>query len=188
MQILVLKINKKIAAKIVNNTIFAVEIFKASKIVLFNFQYQFFKIFNANNFLTFWNLSKNLVFFNRINDQTSNRSFSIFNPTEVEYSFEWLNIQNEIAIECLSPREKLGAGKRAKIKFKTKPEKLGVFENFWWFKVKKFEFKILFVLVIKVTEPRVHFTIPCIKFNSCVIGNLKFSSTFSKFFKMFQCV
>lgn len=100
------------------------------------------------------------------------RSFNIFNPTTSNYSFEWDQLKNNSLIHFLQKCGRIEAGKKTKIVCKIKPDKVGISENFWRFEVKKFDLKLLIVIVLRVTEPRVFFDRPCVKLKPCIKGNI----------------
>ncbi|GAB1599203.1 hypothetical protein Ahia01_000197500, partial [Argonauta hians] len=91
------------------------------------------------------------------------KKFSIFNPTEEIYSYEWINMdekKHSSGFSCLTPGEYVKAGKKSEIIFEFNPTdttEVGYNESFWEFQIAQQHIQIPFLLVAKVREPDVLF-------------------------------
>lgn len=88
------------------------------------------------------------------------RKFEIINPTNADYDFEWYKEEQNDGrrhnqFTCLQTRGKLLSGRKYELGFEFEPDEIGIKENFWRFKIPKYDLSVPFLLVGNAQEPKV---------------------------------
>ena len=114
--------------------------------------------------------------FNCIGLETkSTKTFEMINPTNTDYSFEWIKEDQNDAkkhdqFTCLTSSGTLISGKKFEISFEFEPNSLETQESFWKFRIPKYDLTVPFLLVGHVSEPKVLFERSHITFKQLLIG------------------
>jgi hydrocephalus-inducing protein len=114
---------------------------------------------------------------------TSTRRFEIVNPTNTDYEYEWTrNEENEVGrVErasgrfiCLtSPQGTLASGDRSQveIEFRSGDMTSAIVESFWRFRIAKLDLAVPFLLLGRVSEPRVLISKSHISLGELLVGH-----------------
>eukprot|EP00755_Sulcionema_specki_P012495 Sspe_Gene.8383::Locus_2861_Transcript_1_1_Confidence_1.000_Length_14125::g.8383::m.8383/K17570/HYDIN; hydrocephalus-inducing protein len=109
------------------------------------------------------------------------RRFSIYNPTNMSYEYEWVDItENQQASKlfvCHTPRGVVHSGKKSEVVFDFTPDNLNLHETFWELRIggasvsELFKQSVIpFVMVGKAAEPEVYFSQTRINFEQVLLG------------------
>lgn len=103
------------------------------------------------------------------------RKFEIFNPTNVDYEFEWIKEEQNDGkrhdeFTCLETRGKVLSGRKFELGFLYEPDEIGIKETFWRFLIPKFQLSIPFLLVGNALEPKVIFDRAHVSFKTLLVG------------------
>ncbi|XP_048371298.1 hydrocephalus-inducing protein homolog [Sphaerodactylus townsendi] len=104
------------------------------------------------------------------------QSFTIVNPTNTPYTFQWIceqqkEIQKQSAFVCLTEKGQLRPEKKVQVTFEFLPEHLDVTESFWTFTIPEHKISVPFLLVGHTTDPSVSLDRYHINFHSLLIGH-----------------
>ncbi|KAM4722980.1 hydrocephalus-inducing protein homolog [Rhinophrynus dorsalis] len=104
------------------------------------------------------------------------RTFSILNPTNSPYSFQWncedpLNFQTSPAFHCLNERGVIQPEKKVEVTFEFVPQVLDITESFWSFIIPEQKISVPFLLAGKTTEPCVSLDRSHLNFSSIFVGH-----------------
>lgn len=105
----------------------------------------------------------------------SSKSFELINPTNADYTFEWVKEDQNDAkkhdqFTCVTPHGKLVSGKKYEVTFEFEPDSLETQESFWKFRIPKYDLTVPFLLVGHVSEPKVLFERSHIAFKPLLVG------------------
>ncbi|XP_067853715.1 hydrocephalus-inducing protein homolog [Heptranchias perlo] len=104
------------------------------------------------------------------------RSFYIVNPTNADYSFQWISeslrsTRVQPAFYCLTEKGHIAAGMKAEVSFEFVPQQLDITESFWSFRVPELSITVPFLLCGNTTEPAVSLDRSHINFKFVLLGH-----------------
>ncbi|XP_059848459.1 hydrocephalus-inducing protein homolog isoform X2 [Hypanus sabinus] len=103
------------------------------------------------------------------------RSFYIMNPTNIDYSFQWMYenvpvVQVEPSFSCLTETGFILAGKKTEVTFEFVSQQLGITESFWSFKIPQLNISVPFLLCGDASEPAVSFDRSHVNYKCVLLG------------------
>ena len=106
---------------------------------------------------------------------TGSKVFSVLNPTNRKYHFEWVNddvddpkrVPNVI---CHTPHGMIGPGEKVHMQFDFTSSSVGLSESFWNFVIRELNISVPFVIVGEVSDPRVIFSQTQVNFKNMLVG------------------
>lgn len=106
------------------------------------------------------------------------KRFYVVNPTATGYEFSWKRVDIDLGgqvnagnfFTCAFERGVILCGKKFEMIFEYKPEVSGLHESLWVFEIPSFNMKQYFLLVGKVTEPKVFFEVGRVNFGQLLLG------------------
>ncbi|XP_059507551.1 hydrocephalus-inducing protein homolog [Stegostoma tigrinum] len=103
------------------------------------------------------------------------RSFYILNPTNTDYSFQWVsesapNVRVQPAFFCLTEKGYIAAGKKTEVSFQFVPHQLNINESFWSFIIPEQNITVPFLLCGNTKEPMVSFDRSHINYKFVLLG------------------
>ncbi|KAL3860158.1 hypothetical protein ACJMK2_010318 [Sinanodonta woodiana] len=104
------------------------------------------------------------------------KTFSIVNPTNQMYSFQWVtedeyDPKKPTSFTCLTPKGQVKSGKKFKITFEYASSQLDLIESFWKFVIPEQNITIPFLLVGQSREPDVVMDRSHMNFKALLIGH-----------------
>ncbi|CAF1106189.1 unnamed protein product [Rotaria sordida] len=105
-----------------------------------------------------------------------NKSFSVLNPTDTDYTYRWicednLDLTRQPSFVCRTVQGKIGSGKGVLMSFDFFPRSFGIIESMYRFEIPKHSLSIPFLLVGQVNEPQILFDRTFISFHPTLIGH-----------------
>mmetsp|Transcript_22445 Transcript_22445/g.16940 ORF Transcript_22445/g.16940 Transcript_22445/m.16940 type:complete len:392 (+) Transcript_22445:3377-4552(+) len=102
------------------------------------------------------------------------KRFMAVNPTNQGYEFEWEEVPDESKklkpmFKCLTPKGIILSGKTFEMVFEYSPDNVGEHESYWLFKINQEKITQDFLVVGRVVEPNVMFSVGKIKFGSLLL-------------------
>lgn len=103
------------------------------------------------------------------------KEFSVVNPTNEKYEFEW-QCEDEVdhrsppSFTCLSPKGEIRSGRKYKVGFEFMSSKLDIVESFWRFNIPKQDISVPFLLVGSTREPDIALDRSHLNFKALLIG------------------
>ncbi|XP_048461536.1 hydrocephalus-inducing protein homolog [Rhincodon typus] len=106
---------------------------------------------------------------------TNRRSFYIMNPTNTDYSFQWVsesapNVRVQPAFFCLTEKGYIAAGKKTEVSFQFVPQQLNITESFWSFIIPEQNITVPFLLCGNTREPAVSLDRSHINYKYVLLG------------------
>ncbi|XP_078068146.1 hydrocephalus-inducing protein-like [Mustelus asterias] len=107
------------------------------------------------------NPNTRVIEFQAVGVNTINRrSFYIMNPTNTDYSFQWVSesapdVRMQPMFFCMTEKGYISAGKKTEVSFQFVPQQLNITESFWSFIIPDQNITIPFLLCGNTTEPSV---------------------------------
>ena len=106
------------------------------------------------------------------------KRFYVVNPTATGYEFQWKRVDSDLGGQvnagnffgCEFEKGVILCGKKFEMTFEYKPEVSGLHEALWVFEIPAFNLKQYFLLVGKVTEPKVFFEVGRVNFGPLLLG------------------
>ncbi|XP_072403680.1 hydrocephalus-inducing protein homolog [Chiloscyllium punctatum] len=103
------------------------------------------------------------------------RSFYIMNPTNTDYSFQWVsesapNVRVQPVFFCLTEKGYIAAGKKTEVSFQFVPQQLNITESFWSFIIPEQIITVPFLLCGNTREPAVSFNRSHINYKFVLLG------------------
>ncbi len=102
------------------------------------------------------------------------KMFDIINPTNQDYDFEWTideSIESHLSkFICRMSQGTLFKGKKCQISIEFNSDHIGIIEEFWNFRIPKYELSISFLLVGHTIEPKCIFDRSHIMFKPLLLG------------------
>ncbi|CAF0941486.1 unnamed protein product [Adineta steineri] len=107
---------------------------------------------------------------------TLNRSFSVLNPTDTDYTYRWicddnLDLTKQPSFVCRTIQGKIGSGKGAIMSFDFFPRSFGIVESMYRFEIPTHSLSVPFLLVGQISEPQILFDRTFISFHPVLIGH-----------------
>ncbi|XP_072492710.1 hydrocephalus-inducing protein homolog isoform X2 [Notamacropus eugenii] len=104
------------------------------------------------------------------------QTFTIMNPTNSPYSYQWVseeaeNLQNPSSFLCLTEEGIIQPEKKAEISFQFTPHHLDITESFWTFLIPEHNISVPFLLVGKAMDPLISLDVPHLTFSSILMGH-----------------
>jgi hydrocephalus-inducing protein len=107
--------------------------------------------------------------------------FMVLNPTAVGYGFEWelsgKGAGAQSPFKCLTRKGTVSGGRQFEMVFEYVPIADSVAEAFWTFRIPEQNIEVPFLLVGRVSEPRVFFDRPSLNFGQVLIGGARGRAT-----------
>ncbi|UJR14639.1 hypothetical protein I4U23_001632 [Adineta vaga] len=105
-----------------------------------------------------------------------NRSFSVLNPTDQDYTYRWicddnLDLTKQPSFVCRTIQGKIASGKGAIMSFDFSPRSFGIVESMYRFEIPSHSLSVPFLLVGQINEPQILFDRTFISYHPVLIGH-----------------
>ncbi|CAF3321831.1 unnamed protein product [Rotaria socialis] len=107
---------------------------------------------------------------------TLNKSFSVLNPTDADYTYRWicednLDLTKQPSFVCRTLQGKIASGKGVLMSFDFFPRSFGIIESAYRFEIPAHSLSVPFLLVGQVNEPQILFDRTFVSFHPALIGH-----------------